>query len=87
MKRTRMIFTALAVVATVGTALAFTNKPFTQNFCVRNYDPAVPTGTCDQTLTQRKEVQSGGTQYYGYVKGAANCNGTACNTAIRIAGE
>jgi len=80
MKKIRMIVSAVAVFAVVGSALAF-NVNRANTYCVRAV--AHGAGVCENQLTNKKIVTTGGTQFLGYQKTGATCP-VDCKDLIRL---
>jgi len=80
MKKVRMILSAIAVFSVVGSALAF-NVNRANTFCIRAL--ANGAGVCENQITNKKIVTTGGTQFRGYQKTGATC-AVNCNDIIRL---
>lgn len=80
MKKSKMIMTGIAVLGIVGSALAFTAKPYATTFCFRTH-VAPASANCTSSLVGSS---GSGTLYYGVQKGTAACTSTICNTGINL---
>jgi hypothetical protein len=78
MKRTKLVLSAFAVTAIVTASLAFTGKPYGQNYCVKTG----AAGTCTNFLTNQKPDEAGNL-YRGYVSTSSSCS-QQCLTEIKL---
>lgn len=84
MKNVRLFLSAFAVLAIVGSALAFKAKPYNTVFCVKLHSGG--TGVCTGQLTGRQI--NGAANYYGFVKQPNDiCTQLQCTVALRIDGQ
>jgi hypothetical protein len=83
MKSLKLSFTAFAVVAIVGSALAIT-KPYGITYCIKTLGSG--SGNCTGSKVGQAEAIAAGkpATHIGVIKGAAACTSTFCSTDIRI---
>jgi hypothetical protein len=87
MKKAKIMLVAIAVLATVGGALAFkASKAYSFDYCVRTIDDQATT-LCTTTIANSRTVNLGetGNLYYYTIKPAtAECEDITCSTTTTL---
>ena len=76
MKKAKIMLTAVAVLAVVGTGLAFKVKKFNTDFCTRAFSSG--SGTCQGTLHGKIDAATGTEFFYTISDGTHACTAQNC---------